>query len=81
MGDFRERRVGDLTVRIDRGTCIASANCTKLAPELFEIDDENIVTFREPAGAVERERVIEACTVCPVDALHVLDADGNRLVP
>jgi ferredoxin len=39
VGEFRERAVGDLTVRIDRGTCIASANCIKLAPELFELDE------------------------------------------
>ncbi|MGH7545251.1 MAG: ferredoxin [Gemmatimonadota bacterium] len=79
--DTLERRVGDLTVRIDRTTCIGSANCTKIAGDLFVIDDENLVTFREPASAPERERVIEACSVCPVDALSVLDAEGRRLVP
>lgn len=81
MSDFRERKIGGLTVRIDRGTCIASANCTKLAPELFEIDDENIAAFREPAPEIERDQVVEACSVCPVDALHVIDEDGNPIVP
>lgn len=81
MADTLERRVGDLLVRIDRTTCIGSANCTKIASDLFVIDDENLVTFREPAVEVERERVIEACSVCPVDALSVVDAEGRQWVP
>jgi ferredoxin len=79
--DFLERRVGALTVQIDRTTCIGTANCTKVAPELFVLDDERIVTFREPAGEVPADRVVEACDVCPVDALSAFDEDGRRLVP
>jgi ferredoxin len=76
-----ERKVGALTVRIDRTTCIGTANCAKVAPELFLLDDERIVTFREPAGDIPPDRAIEACGVCPVDALSVFDADGRQLVP
>jgi len=79
--DFLERKVGALTVRIDRTTCIGTANCAKVAPELFVLDDERIVTFREPAGEVPADRVVEACDVCPVDALSAFDEDGRRLVP
>ena len=81
MGDFVERKIGDLTVRIDRGTCIGTANCMKLAPEVLELDAENIIAFRDAPAAIERDRLIEACRVCPVDALIVLDATGNQLVP
>ncbi len=81
MGDFVERKVGDLTVRIDRGTCIGTTNCTKLAPEVLELDAENIIAFKNDPAAIERDRLIEACRVCPVDALIVLDAARNQLVP
>jgi ferredoxin len=74
--DFLERKVGSLTVRIDRTTCIGTANCAKLAPELFVLDDERIVTFRDSPGDVPPERVVEACDVCPVDALSALDENG-----
>lgn len=30
---------------------------------------------------IERERLIDACDVCPVDALIVTDANGKQLVP
>ena len=81
VGDLVERKIGDLTIRIDRGTCIGTGNCMKVAPEAFEFDAENIVAFQGNPAAIERERLIEACQVCPVDALTVIDADGNQLVP
>lgn len=81
MTDLVERKIGDLIVRIDRKTCIGSANCIKVAPGLFGLDSENVVAFKPDAAPVERDQVIEACQVCPVDALTVLDAAGNQLVP
>ena len=73
--------MGGLTVRIDRATCIGTANCIRVAPGLFELDGEVLCAFKEGGGAPEREAVIEACSVCPVDALEVLDENGERLVP
>ena len=80
MSDHQERRFGDLTVRIDRLTCFASANCTKIAPEVFEIGDDRIVTFREHAPEIDPGRLLEACRICPVNALALLAAAGKRLV-
>ncbi len=81
MADFADRKIGDVTVRIDRETCIGSANCIKSAPDLFQLDDEKICAFTPNPGAIEREVVLEACRVCPVDALYVTDAAGTQLVP
>ncbi len=82
MSEYRERRFGDLVVRIDRRTCIASENCVSLAPEVFALDDDHVVDFvGEEPPEIDRERLIEACEVCPVDALSVIDRDGNRIVP
>ena len=81
MEDFVERKIGDLTVRIDRLRCIASSNCMEVAPEVFEYDAEKICAFKENPGPIERERLIEACDICPVDALSVFDANGKQLVP
>lgn len=81
MEDFVERKIGDLTVRIDRLRCISSSNCMELAPEVFEYDEEKICAFKQSPGPIERERLIEACDICPVDALLVFDASGKQLVP
>ena len=81
MEDFVERTFGKLRVRIDRTRCIATSNCMKLSGEVFELDDEEIVAFKDDIPPVDPERLIEACRVCPVDALSVIDEHGRQLVP
>ena len=81
MSDFVERKITELTVKIDRTTCIASQNCIKAAPKLFELDDERICTFLDSIEEKETEKIIEACSVCPVSALFVYGKDGKQIVP
>ena len=78
--DNPERTIGDLRIVIDRDTCIGSGNCTKMAPEVFDLDEDAIADFRETTEPIDRETLLESCRVCPVDALLAYDADGNRLV-
>jgi ferredoxin len=79
--DIEERRVADLTVRIDRLICVGFETCVDLAPDLFRMDSGGIATFAERTEGVARERVLEACRACPVDALQVFDDSGAQLVP
>lgn len=77
--DFEERRLSGLTIRIDRRTCIGSGSCVTIAPDVLELDSQMTVTFRDDAGEIDRERLVEACSVCPVDALAALDDGGVNL--
>lgn len=81
MSEFEERRVGRLTVRIDRLLCVGFGDCIEAAPEAFEFDGEGIATLRGDAADVDESRLVEACDLCPVDALIVLDEEGRQLVP
>lgn len=81
MADTVDRAFGELTIRIDRLLCVGFGDCIEVAPEVFEFDDEGIVRFRDDAPAIERDRLIESCDICPVDALVVIDADGEQIVP
>lgn len=74
------RKIGDLTVTIDRLLCVGFGDCIEEAPEAFEFDDEGIAVLTDPAS-VERERLLKACEVCPVDAIVVTDEDGRPIVP
>jgi ferredoxin len=76
-----EREISGLKVGIDRALCISAANCMKVAPEVFESDEENICVFKENPPDIDRERLIDACIVCPVNALIVVDENGRQLVP
>lgn len=75
-----EREISDLTVEIDRSRCIGSGSCTGVAPELFRIDEENLVRFQDETPDIDPERLKEACAVCPVDAL-IVRKDGEQIVP
>lgn len=81
MEATREREISGLTIRIDRDLCIGSGNCVNLAPEIFEIDEENIVDFLDDTPDIDQGRLTEACSLCPVDALIVENADGEQIVP
>lgn len=74
-----EKVIDSLTVRIDRLLCVGFGDCIEGAEEVFELDEEGIVRFKE--GTCTRENLLQACRVCPVDALTVFDADGVQLVP
>ncbi len=78
---FEERQISGHTIRIDRTLCIGTGNCVAVAPEVFVLGDDQIVTFVGGPEDIEPERLVEACAVCPVDALIAIDPDGKQLVP
>ncbi len=80
MSDFEERFVHRLRIRIDRTLCVAFDDCVNAAPEAFRLDDSGVVTFVEPER-VERECLVRACDLCPVDAITVWDDSGRQIVP
>jgi ferredoxin len=80
--DRPRREVGGLTVLLDRDSCIGSGSCVAVAPAVFELDSMVQVAFvPEDDQPVARELLIEACQVCPVDAITLLDGDGDRVCP
>lgn len=81
MEETQEREISGLTVQIDRGLCIGSGNCVSIAPEVFVIDETNLVTFTDDTEDIEQDRLTEACTICPVDALTAIDEQGERVAP
>ena len=81
MEDIEERAISGITIRIDRPTCICSDSCTKIPPEIFEIGADAIVTFSEASPDIDRIRLLEACAICPVDALIAIDEDGRQIAP
>ena len=81
MSDIDERKISGLRVKIEKTTCIGSENCIKAAPKLFELDAERYCSFVEPVEENDKDKIIEACSVCPVQALYVYDDKGKQIVP
>jgi ferredoxin len=80
VSDFDERVIAGLRVRIDRTLCVGFGDCVTEAPEAFVLDDDSVAVFVNPEQ-LDRERLLRACDVCPVDAITVWDVDGRQLVP
>ena len=81
MNDLPEQNISGLTIKIDRTTCIGTANCIKVAPDVFELDNGRICSFKNNTHDIERETLIESCSVCPVNALYAVDKEGKQIVP
>lgn len=69
------RRRHAVKVVVDRTLCVGFAECLKVAPTVFELDEENVATVLDPES-VDVETLKEAARACPVDAITLLDADG-----
>lgn len=81
MNDTIERKVSGFIVKIERPTCIGSKNCINVAPYLFELDGDQICSFKESTEGIENDVIVDACSVCPVQALYVIDENDNQIVP
>lgn len=63
-----------MKVQVDRDVCEANGVCVALAPQIFELDDEDDLHIRH--GEVPREleaKVREAVKRCPKQALRILE--------
>jgi len=80
VSDVEERAGGGLRVRVDRTLYVGFGDCVTEAPEAFVLDDTGTAVFVTPEQ-VDRERLLRACDVCPVDAITVWDGEGRQLVP
>ncbi len=81
MNDIEERNISRLRIKIDRTTCIGTANCIRVAPDVFELDNGKVCSFKESTPDIEKEILVESCSVCPVNALYIVDKEGNQIVP
>jgi ferredoxin len=64
-------------IRVDRDLCEANAVCCGLAPDVFELDDDEqliILQLDPPADRVDR--VMLAINRCPKNALSII---GERV--
>lgn len=56
---------------IDRQKCIGCGSCMVLAPEAFELDEQNISTVKETWVNVPDEKLLQATQGCPVQAITI----------
>ena len=63
-----------MRVRADTELCIQAGNCVMVAPDVFDQDDDGIVVvLTEDVDDSARERAREAVTLCPSQALSLVE--------
>ena len=63
-----------MRVVVDYDLCESNALCMGVAPEVFEVrDDDNLYLLQEEPGEELRAKVEEAVRVCPKQAIRIDD--------
>jgi ferredoxin len=70
--------VSDYEVTVDYDECEANAVCVGIAPEVFDVDDDdNLWILQERPPAELRDKVQEAVDSCPKRALFLKKGDNQ----
>jgi ferredoxin len=69
-----------VTIEVDRQLCYGFGDCVDTAPAVFALDDEDVSVVIDPDGA-PLDDIVEAAQNCPVDAIAILDEDGEQIYP
>lgn len=84
-----------IRVMVDPDLCIGAASCVTIAPETFQLNEENKAWVfdhgQEPKGHTyerwldvtedEKENIILAAQSCPTLAIFIFDEAGTQLFP
>ncbi|QIK76712.1 ferredoxin [Nocardioides piscis] len=63
-----------MKVKVDFDLCESNAMCEALAPEVFELDDDDfLVVKKEEVGEADLEAVRRAVASCPRAAISLVD--------
>jgi ferredoxin len=60
-------------VRVDMNLCQSHGECAYVAPEIFELGDDDVLQWKEEVDPSLREKAEEAADACPMQAIRVED--------
>lgn len=79
MSDQTQKKVAKITV--DRNACIGAATCIVVAPNAFELDEQNIAVIKPGATNLSDDMLLMAAQSCPTQAIKLYDESGNQIFP
>jgi ferredoxin len=60
-----------IKVHVDLDLCQTHGECVFAAPGVFELDDDDVLHWKEEVDESSRADVEEAANVCPMMAIHI----------
>ena len=62
-------------VTVNEARCVGSGDCARIAPDAFEVDeDEGVARVLPGAAHTDRDRLLRAARECPTGAIGLDDA-------
>ncbi|MFE7608458.1 ferredoxin [Streptomyces celluloflavus] len=62
----------NVRISVDTDRCVGAGQCVLSLPEVFDQDDDGIVSvIGAPAGAADRDAARQATVICPSGAITV----------
>ena len=69
---------GPIHVVVDLNRCQAYAQCCFFAPSVFKLHGQEALWYDPAPDEAQREHVLRAAAVCPVQAIVVQWSDGSQ---
>jgi len=63
-----------MKVNVDMSLCQSNGACVIEAPEVFELDDDDVLHWSEEVGKERRGEVERAVQACPLQAISLDEA-------
>lgn len=68
------RQIGRYTVKVIQSKCIAAASCVAISPDIFKLNEENLVEMIE-RGVDEEDNIMLAAQSCPTGAIEIYEGE------
>jgi ferredoxin len=62
-----------MKVLVDMNLCQSHGECVVVAPEVFELGDDDVLRWKEDVDESFREKMEEAVEACPMMAISIED--------
>jgi ferredoxin len=69
-----------VAIEVDRALCYGFGDCVDTVPAVFALDEEDTAIVLDP-DAASLDDIVEAAQNCPVDAIIIVDEDGEQIYP
>jgi ferredoxin len=60
-------------VHVDMNLCQSHGECTYIAPDIFELGDDDVLVWKQDIDPTQRELAQEAADACPMAAIRIED--------
>ena len=68
------RKVGKYTIKVIQSKCIAAASCVAISPDIFKLNEANLVEIIE-GGEDSEDNMLLAAQSCPTGAIEIYEGD------